>query len=60
MIKEKGFKNCDLFSSDKKQKRGLLTDENELNNVSMVNKGIDHYYSFVYTNQNNVKRKPKK
>ena len=61
MIKKEYYKACDLFINEhpKRLKEEYLNEYGY--NISSNRKNpVDHFKEFSYTNQNNVKRKPKR
>jgi len=61
MIKKEYYKSCDLFMENIKDRRkDEFFNEYGYNIYSNRKKPIDHFKAFSYTNQNNVKTKPKR
>lgn len=61
MIKKEYYKACDLFIENaREKKKNEYFNEYGYNISSNRKKPIDHFKMFSYTNQNNVKIKPKR
>ena len=61
MIKKEYYKACDLFITNQSEKqKNEFFNEYGYNIYSNRKKTTDHFKAFAYTNQNNVKNKPKR
>ncbi|MBE6155403.1 MAG: hypothetical protein E7164_01450 [Firmicutes bacterium] len=61
MIRKEYYKACDIFIENIQEKRkNEFFNEYGYNLFANRRKPVDHFKMFSYTNQNNVKKKPKR
>ena len=61
MIRKEYYKSCDLFITEERQKRKTeYLNEYGYNIMPNINENKSHFDAYAKTNQNNVKRKPKR